>query len=73
MKARKASRCPLCHGKVAIGQQIGRTPIGWCHTGCIILAADGSLWDAAAQDPPPAVVTIAPAGPNSASVTTGRP
>jgi hypothetical protein len=36
MKARKPSRCPLCRDLVHVGQQIGRTPIGWCHTQCII-------------------------------------
>ena len=39
MKARTASICPLCLGPVNVGQQIGRTPIGWCHTACIINAA----------------------------------
>jgi hypothetical protein len=36
MKARRTSRCQLCHDLVWVGQQIGRTPVGWCHTQCII-------------------------------------
>lgn len=36
MKARKTSTCPLCRKLISRGQQIGRTPIGWCHTQCII-------------------------------------
>ena len=39
MKARTTSRCPLCQQLVNVGQQIGRTPVGWCHTQCIIEAA----------------------------------
>ena len=39
MKARKTSTCLLCRQLVSVGQQIGRTPIGWCHTACIIEAA----------------------------------
>jgi hypothetical protein len=38
MKARHASTCPLCHGPVLVGQQIGLIPgTGWAHvTPCII-------------------------------------
>jgi hypothetical protein len=39
IKARRTSTCPLCWQPVTIGQQIGRTPTGWCHTQCIIEAA----------------------------------
>lgn len=38
-RARKTSTCPLCHCLIKVGYQIGRTPVGWCHTGCIIRAA----------------------------------
>jgi hypothetical protein len=47
MKARRQSTCPVCRAPVTIGQQIGHTRLGWCHTWCIILAAAGSLWEAA--------------------------
>jgi hypothetical protein len=36
MKARRPGTCPLCRQAVTVGQQIGRTPAGWCHTECII-------------------------------------
>lgn len=36
MKARRTSVCPLCHAPVTVGQQIAKTPVGWCHTGCVI-------------------------------------
>ncbi len=39
IRARKTSRCLLCRQLVSVGQQIGRTPLGWCHTQCIIEAA----------------------------------
>jgi hypothetical protein len=39
IKARRTSTCPMCRQLVTIGQQIGRTPTGWCHTQCIIEAA----------------------------------
>ena len=39
MKARKTSTCRICRQPVHIGQQIGRTPAGWCHVGCIIAKA----------------------------------
>jgi hypothetical protein len=29
----------MCWQPVTIGQQIGKTPVGWCHTQCIIEAA----------------------------------
>jgi hypothetical protein len=35
-KARRTSTCLLCHQPVYVGDQIGKTPIGWCHTSCII-------------------------------------
>ena len=36
MRARHPSTCPLCRGLIRVGHQIGRTPVGWCHTSCII-------------------------------------
>jgi hypothetical protein len=36
MKARRESLCLLCWQPIRIGQQIGKAPIGWCHTSCII-------------------------------------
>jgi hypothetical protein len=39
MKARKTSTCPICRQYVTVGQQIGLTPVGWCHVGCIIAKA----------------------------------
>lgn len=39
MKARGESVCPMCRGPVRVGQQIGRTPVGWSHVRCIIAAA----------------------------------
>jgi len=36
MKARHAGMCALCRHAISIGQQIGKTPAGWCHTRCII-------------------------------------
>jgi hypothetical protein len=41
MRARRLGTCALCHAGVTVGQQIGRTPIGWCHTQCIIERALG--------------------------------
>jgi hypothetical protein len=38
-KARWVDRCPLCRGLIKVGHQIGKTPVGWCHTECIIEAA----------------------------------
>jgi hypothetical protein len=38
-KARKTSTCLLCRQPVYVGQQIGKTPVGWSHTSCIIEAA----------------------------------
>jgi hypothetical protein len=38
-KARHPGHCPLCRGLIHVGQQIGKTPIGWSHTSCIIEAA----------------------------------
>jgi hypothetical protein len=35
-KARRSGSCSICRLPVTIGQQIGRTPVGWCHTECII-------------------------------------
>jgi hypothetical protein len=36
MKARRESLCLLCWQPIRVGQQIGKAPIGWCHTSCII-------------------------------------
>ena len=36
MKARRPGTCQICHHPISIGQQIGRIPIGWAHTSCII-------------------------------------
>jgi hypothetical protein len=36
IKARRPGRCPLCRDLIRAGQQIGKTPIGWSHTSCII-------------------------------------
>jgi hypothetical protein len=35
-KARWPSRCQLCRDLIRVGQQIGKTPVGWCHVACII-------------------------------------
>jgi len=36
MKARRESLCLLCWQPIRVGHQIGKAPIGWVHTGCII-------------------------------------
>jgi len=36
IKARRTGTCHICHQLVKIGDQIGKTPVGWCHVGCII-------------------------------------
>jgi hypothetical protein len=51
MKARKVSRCALCGAQIRVNEQIGKTPRGWAHCACVLLAVDGSLWDA--QTPRP--------------------
>jgi len=47
MTARHESTCPICQAPASIGAQIGLTRLGWCHTECIVLAAQGSLWETA--------------------------
>jgi hypothetical protein len=36
IKARRTSTCPMCRRLVIVGDQIGHTAIGWCHTACLV-------------------------------------
>jgi hypothetical protein len=53
MRARRPGMCPLCGQLVTVGQQIGRTPVGWCHTSCIIEAVHKMTPAARRGDPCP--------------------
>jgi len=36
MRARRETQCPACLGWIRVGDQIGRTTLGWLHVRCVI-------------------------------------